>query len=66
MEIKNKLTVTRGEREGGQWEKDREGSLRNMYKGLMDKDNRGWGRIECGRWGWVGQEEVMGEKQGQQ
>ena len=22
---------------------------RNMYKGHMDKDNRG--RIECGRWG---------------
>lgn len=23
---------------------------RNMYKERMDKD-KGWGRIECGRWG---------------
>ena len=24
--------------------------LRNMYKGPMDKDNGGGGKIECGRW----------------
>ena len=28
-------------------------SLRNMYKGQMDKAKGG--RIEGGRWGWVGQ-----------
>ena len=40
MEIKNKLTVTRGEGEeangdGGEGE----ASSRNMFKGPMDKDN---------------------------
>ena len=39
MEIKNKLTVTRGEAEGG----NRGKSSRNMYKGPMDKDNGDWG-----------------------
>ena len=34
-----------------------------MYKGLMDKDNGGEGRIECGRWGWVGWGRVMGENE---
>ena len=24
---------------------------RNMYKGPMDKDTRGGGKIECGKWG---------------
>ena len=32
---------------------------RNLYKGPMDKDNRMGGRIECGRWGCVGQGRVM-------
>ena len=35
MEIKNKLTVTRGERGD-----DNRGKKGNMFKGLMDKDNR--------------------------
>ena len=39
MEIKNKLTVTRGEGEGGNWRKKEKGLSRNMYKGSMDKDN---------------------------
>ena len=47
MEIRNKLTVTRGERVRGLWWKE---ESRNMYKGHMGKDNGG-GRIECGRWG---------------
>ena len=46
--MKNKLTVTRGEVRGGQWEKEREGMSRNMYKRPMDKDS-GVGRIKCGR-----------------
>ena len=33
---------------------------RNMYKGPMDKDN-GQGRIECGRWGWLGKGRVIGK-----
>ena len=28
---------------------------RNKYKGPMDKDNGGVGRIECGRGEWAGQ-----------
>ena len=55
MEIKNKLTGTRGE-VGGDKGKEGEGS-RNMYKGHMDKDNRSGGKIECGRLGWIGQGE---------
>ena len=47
MEIKNKLTVTRGDAEiiG-----EGRGSIksRNMYKGPMDTDNKGR-RVECGR-----------------
>ena len=31
MEIKNKLTVTRGEREGGQWGKEGEGSSQGTF-----------------------------------
>ena len=59
MEIKNKLTVTKGRRVTG----ERKGRVksRNIYKGPMDKDNMG-GRIECGRWGCVGQGRVMREK----
>ena len=37
-----------------------EGSLRNMYKGHMDKAKRG--RIKSGRWGWVGRGGVEREK----
>ena len=34
---------------------------RNMYKAPMDKDNgEGRGRLESGRWGWVGQGRLMG------
>ena len=52
MEIKNKLAITGREERGGSWGKEGERLSRNMYKGPMDKDNRGWGRrIECGRWG---------------
>ena len=46
MEIKNKLTVTRGEGErttGGKGE----GASRNIYKGPMDKAKRVGG---AGRW----------------
>ena len=38
---------------------------RNMYKGHMDKENGVRWRIECGKWGWVGQRRVMGGKWGQ-
>ena len=35
----------------------------NMYKGPMDKAKVGkWGRIEGGRWGWVGWGKVVVEK----
>ena len=44
-------------------ERRRRVKSRNMYKGPMDKDN-GEGRIECGRWGCVGQGRVMEEKMG--
>ena len=37
---------------------------RNMYKGPMDKDNGGGGRVECGRWGLDGVGESYGEKLG--
>ena len=57
MEIKNKLIVTRRDGGGAQQGKEGEGSSRNMYKGLMDKDKKG---IEYGRWWWVGQGRVMG------
>ena len=53
MEIKNKLTVTRGGEEGGQWGKEREESS-NMYKGPMGKDKGGVVRIECGNGGGYG------------
>ena len=51
IEIKNKLSVIRGEEEGITGEKWEESS-RNMYKGHMDKAKQG--RSEGGRWGWVG------------
>ena len=56
MEIKNKLTVTRGEKgEDGGGRMGRVKS-RNTYEGPMDK---AWGRIEGGRWGWLGQRRVL-------
>ena len=51
-EIKNKLTVTRGEEREDNREKG-ERSSRNMYKGHMDKA-KGAGRIKGGRQGWLG------------
>ena len=60
MEIKNKLTVTRGE---GIMGKKGKGQVKDMYKGPMDKAN-GVGRIESRRWGWVGQGRIMGGKWG--
>ena len=43
--------MTRGE--GERYNEERWGRVksRNMYKGLMDKDNSRGQRIECGRWG---------------
>ena len=55
MEIRNKLTVTRGERVRGLWWKE---ESRNMYKGHMGKDNGGGGlNVEDGV---GGQRTVMG------
>ena len=56
MEIKNKLTVTKGRRVTG----ERKGRVksRNMYKGPMDKGNGGRLNVE-GR-GWVGQGRISG------
>ena len=50
IEIKNNLTVTRGERGG---DNGRKGSrvYRNNYKGHMDKNNGSGNRV--GRWGWL-------------
>ena len=50
-EIKNKLTVIRGDGGEGQWGEEGEGSSRNMYKGHMDKANGG--RFKGERQGWV-------------
>ena len=61
MELKNRLTVIRREWGGGQWGKEGEGSSQGTcMKGPWTKPT-GWGNIECGRWGWVGQGRVMGE-----
>ena len=48
IEIKNNLTVTRGEGEGDNGAK----GFRNNYKGHMDKTKGGG--IKGGRWGWLG------------
>ena len=50
MEIKNKLIVMRGRREGITGVRRGRVKSRNMYKGPTDKDNGGGG-IECGRVG---------------
>ena len=60
MELKNKLTVTRGEGRGGQRGKEGKGSSRNMYKGPMDKAKGE--RMEGGRWGWVVRRKVVVEE----
>ena len=54
MEIKNKLTVTRGEggEDNGGKGKRGEGSSSNMYKGPMDKAQGGVGSMVAGRDGW--------------
>ena len=49
MEIKNKLTVTRGEGGGDYGGEIGEGPPRNMYEGHMDKAKGG--RFEGGRQG---------------
>ena len=48
IEIKNNLTVARGEGRGV-WGKEEEGSSRNMYEGHMDKDKGV--RLNVGRGG---------------
>ena len=48
IEIKNTLTVIRGERGGDNGGKRGKG---NMYKGHMDKTKVG--RIKGGKWGWM-------------
>ena len=65
-EIKNKLTVTRGEKE-----KDNRAKKGKVRQGTCIKDpwtkttEVGGLETECGRWGWVGQGRVMGGKWGQ-
>ena len=49
MEIKNKLTVIRGEGKGDSGERRERVKSRNMYKGPLDKVNVGG--IESGRCG---------------
>ena len=51
IEIKNNLTVTRGEVGGDNGRKD-ERVFRNNYKGHVDKTKVG--RIRGERWGWLG------------
>ena len=55
MEIKNNLTVPRGEGEGRLQEKEGEALSKNPYKGPMDKPNGVGLRVEGGGWlvGWV-------------
>ena len=49
MEIRNKLTVTRGEWGGDSGER----GLQNYYKGHMDK-TKGEDESRGGRWVWLG------------
>ena len=62
LEIKKKLTVTKGARVGGG---DNRGKVksRNMYKGHMDKDNGVGDQVEDWMWEgrWEGQGRVMEE-----
>ena len=59
-EIKNKLTVTRGEVRGDSGEKKGKGCQETCIKDPWTKPNGG--RIEGGRWGWVGQGKVVAGK----
>ena len=59
MEIKNKLTVTRGEGAGGNRAKKGKGHQGTCIKDPWTKTTVRL-RIECGRRGWVGQERVRG------
>ena len=57
--MKNKLTVTRGEREVGNRGKKGKGHQGICMNDPYTKSTR---RSECGRWVWVGQGRVMGRK----
>ena len=60
IEIKNNLTVIRGE--VGEDNRERRGNFfQNNYKGHMDKKPRGYD-IKGGKWGWLGWEGVVGGK----
>ena len=52
LELKNKLTGTRGEGGEREWGKTGEGPSRDVYKGHVDKAKAG--RFKGGRQGWVG------------
>ena len=62
MEVKNKLTVTRGDREGNSRERRGRVKSKNRYKGPMVKDN-GVG-IVFGSGGWMGHGRATGGKNG--
>ena len=64
MEVKNKLTVTRGEERGDNGGKKGKGCQGTCIK-THGQSQQGGGGIECGRWGWVGWRRVMGGKWGQ-
>ena len=51
-EIKNKVTVPRGEVRGDNGGKRRTGHQGTCIKDTWTKPK--WGRIEGGRWGWLG------------
>ena len=59
MEIKNKLTVTRGEVGGDKGAKKGKGRQGTYMKDPGTETMAG--RTECGRWGWVEQGRVMGQ-----
>ena len=63
MKIKKKKTTgsdQRGRGRGVMGEGRGRVKSRNMYKGHMGKD-KGWGGLNVGGVGWVGQGRVMGE-----
>ena len=64
MEIKNKLTVTRGEGEGCNGE-TRGRVVQELVQRTLGQRQWGWGRgLNVGGRKWVGQGRVMGEKGG--
>ena len=63
MEIKNKLTVTRGVGGGGTME-ERRGRVKEHVQRTHGHGHCGGG-LNVGGGGWVGQERVMGGKWGQ-